>query len=152
MRHLCLALAALLWVVSAAIAEDKTPAEQMDLVKMQGEWKFEEITRRGRTEKARKVQTMKIEGTTMVRGKKQIVFGDEFTLNEKAKPKELDTEAEPYLWQEPLVTRGIYKLEGDRLTICFTIGPKSEPPTRPDTFEATNEQKDRQLAVFIRQK
>ena len=127
MRLLGLALAAALLTGPAVRGDDEKAAASGDLKKLQGTW----VSTADNAQESRWVFEGKKSTTT--------AGGREYVCEVKVDPK-----ATPHPTIDFLVTegeddskgktsRGIYKLEGDKLTICVTIPGQG---SRPAEFEA----------------
>src|SRR5262245_30579920 len=100
-----------------------------DLKKMQGKWRVVELIDDG-ADKKTDPKAIKI-----ITGNKVFDPGadteDEFKLDATKKPKELDV----YIARKGVVPhqlRGIYELQGDKMTVCLDIDGKG----RPKAFES----------------
>jgi uncharacterized protein (TIGR03067 family) len=134
MRFNGLVLAVVALLAGAVYSQDNTDAKS-DKQKLQGEWK---------------PVSMKTEGTDVTAGLAKVTDGSDliafdgdkmvskqgtekkslpFKLDPVRKPKELDLDA----GDGKTVIRAIYKLDGDDLTICFSLSEKQERPTDFDT-------------------
>lgn len=127
--RLLFALPALLLLATAVEAADKT-----DLDKMQGDWKIASAKRDGKDAppeiKEGKMNVSK-NTFTMIFTRNGAERKDpiDVKLNEKKSPKQLD-----FVTKDGTVgNHGIYKLEGNKLTICFA---RARDP-RPTKFEST---------------
>ena len=120
-------------------AEDPKKAQEA----FQGEWKLTTWAKLGRDFPKEKLKNSKV----VVKGDAMSMTLDEqttdmtFTLDPKADPPALDFRSEG----NKRVIRGIYKLERDKITICFGI----EGSTRPTEFKAS---RDNSIMVIERVK
>jgi len=128
--------------VASLLVTPSLIAQEGDLEKFQGDWIWQSIESNGEKAKAvtrRFVYTFK--------GSEYVVSVDggkpsgaiPFTLDPSKTPKTIDR-----TMASGNVLRGIYKLEGDTITIC-SEGRSGERPTE---FKTTN--KDWRLSVFKR--
>jgi uncharacterized protein (TIGR03067 family) len=78
--------------------------------------------------------TFMADGKLMIReGKKEKPDSGSYTVDAKKNPAEIDL-VPPKDKTEPTV-QGIYKIDGDTLTLCFSRGP-GKTTTRPTKFES----------------
>ena len=143
-----LALAAAL---AATAEEKKEDAGKADLKAMQGEWAGDSFTRDGMAFPADDAQalfrTVKGDRYTMHRFRKKVGSG-KFTLDATKAPREIDIQVDAPKGKKALpVIRGIYKIEKDRITMCYGLpGAK-----RPAKFEAP-EKSGLTLVTWVREK
>lgn len=139
----CLALAL------AAQTPEPSPEAKAELAKHQGVWRSVSFRREGKETAEAVVRsiTREVEGDRVVwRRDGKSFSGSTIVLDPKADPKTIDVHADGGPGRDKVV-RGLYKLEGDRLTLC-TADP-DQP--RPAAFRA--EPGDRwTLMVFDREK
>jgi RNA polymerase sigma-70 factor (ECF subfamily) len=118
---------ALVAFASLALADDDDEAKRME-----GTWKFVSLTADGEATPQDFLQKAR----WTIRGKEILIPGPaedgkaSFTLDPTRSPKALDMTAMngPFKGKTILC---IYKLEGDRLTICLGGGKADEPGSRP---------------------
>jgi uncharacterized protein (TIGR03067 family) len=118
-----------------------------ELEKLQGEWVFKEGQRHGKkVEASDKKLVLEIKGTKWIlQGQEK---GEFVAIDPTTDPKcfDLGSAEEGTKGQ---AREGIYKIDGDTLTVCIHEGKGKQRPTR---FETTAEQPDTMLAVFERVK
>jgi RNA polymerase sigma factor (sigma-70 family) len=119
------------------------PAAKTDLARIQGEWKLEYVEIDGRPQKLEHFQTIRlvIQGDRATLGRNE---GHDETgsvkLDPTKQPKAIDLNLTPYGGpaDQVLTSPGIYKLEGDKLTICYA--PHLDAgQLRPTEFETAKE-------------
>ena len=138
-----LGLLALAYPLSA-----EPPKEMTDLEKLQGEWVLVGLDVREKT-----VPAGKLAGTTLVIKKDTYTtvvqkkeYPATFTLDPKQDPKHIDMLI-PGDSGAPQLSKGIYKVEGDKLIICRGQAPGGERPrnfvssAKDDVFVVTWERK-----------
>lgn len=136
-----LLLASLLLVAAGADAGKK------DREAMQGDWHCEKFVRDGQAASDDEAQALfrsvKGDAFTVFRFRKKGSAG-KFTLDAAKSPKQID-----FVFEVPkaFTMKGIYKLEGDRLTLCYA-GPGQE---RPKAFES-KEDSGVSLTVWVKEK
>jgi uncharacterized protein (TIGR03067 family) len=127
----------------AAAAEDDN---KKDLKAMQGDWAAEEWTRDGfklADDDARAMfRTVKDDTYTVHRFRKKAGSG-KFKLDATKTPRQIDFFPDA---PKGLVLEGIYKIDGDKLTICYA--PKGKRPTE----FASKEDSGATLTVWLREK
>ncbi len=137
-----LSFLALLGLVLPLVAED--PKKPADLELLQGEWLLVGLEVHEQT-----VPTRKLEGTTLVIRKdkyttivKKKEYAATFTLDQKQDPKYIDMLI-PDDTGTPRLSKGIYKIEGEKLIICRCQAPGGDRPrnfvssTTNDVFVVT---------------
>jgi RNA polymerase sigma factor (sigma-70 family) len=134
---------------AAAPGRASTPSEKdgKDAQRLQGTWVCVSLVIDGKTAAPERVKTTKLFLTnkryrTERDGK--VLFDSTYTIDPGKDPKWMDI-----MGQEDFagkLTHGIYRLEGDRLTLCY---PRSEK-ARPTAFESTKGS-GRTLVVFRRE-
>jgi uncharacterized protein (TIGR03067 family) len=108
------------------------PVPQDDLERFQGDWKFSKLEASGQ-----------VSGPANTRmrfdpGQCQIIDGAgaslpmTFLLDPTQEPRTIDLEY--YLGTEKVIGRGIYRLDGDKLTICYRFDRSGKTPERPSQF------------------
>ena len=129
-------------------ADDKADANKKDLATMQGDWALTSMTRDGMKfpdEDAQALfRTVKGKQYTVSRYEKVAGKGT-FTIDATTKPHTIDflpdTEKD-----KSRVLRGIYKFDGEKLTICYAPAGKDRP-----TEFASKEGQNQTLAVWERE-
>ena len=139
-----LVLAALLGVG----ASPKEDASKKDLERMQGDWAAESMERDGMKLEPDDAQayfrTVKGNSYTVHRYSKQVSAGT-FRLDAMKSPRTIDFMPDFPAKGKPIL--GIYRLEGDKLTLCYPAPGKE----RPREFSA-KEGRGNTLAVWVREK
>jgi uncharacterized protein (TIGR03067 family) len=136
-----LLLLSLLFVAADADANKK------DQDAMQGDWHCEKFVRDGQAASDDEAQALfrhvKGDSFATFRFRKKGSAG-KFTLDASKSPRQID-----FVFEMPkgLQMKGIYKIEGDKLTLCYA-GPKGE---RPAAFES-KEESGVTLTVWVREK
>jgi uncharacterized protein (TIGR03067 family) len=132
-----LSFLALLGLVLPLVAED--PKKPADLELLQGEWVLVGLEVREQT-----VPAEKLAGTTLVIKKdkyttivKKKEYVATFTVDQKQDPKHIDMLI-PDDSGTPKLSKGIYKIDGDKLIICRGQVPGGERP-RNFVSSATND-------------
>jgi uncharacterized protein (TIGR03067 family) len=144
--------AAVLASFTAAFAADapKEDAANADAAKLQGTWqvtKFVDHSEKAAPADEIKDMTFVFKGDGLWIRKDKDHAGHEmkYTLDPSTKPKSIDIDM-----GLPPVTEGIYKLDGDELTICVIGGSRTGlVPTRPSEFKASNPNK---YSLFVLKK
>jgi uncharacterized protein (TIGR03067 family) len=118
-----------LLLVSAHPMPAEPPKEMTDLEKLQGEWVLVGLEVREES-----VPAEKLAGTTLVIKKntyttvvKKKEYPATFTLDPKQDPKHIDMMI-PDEGGTPRLSKGIYKIEGDKLVICRGQAPGGDRP------------------------
>jgi uncharacterized protein (TIGR03067 family) len=130
-------VAGLLFPANAA-PED---AARRDLKKLQGKWRYVSLVIFGQPVKdGLKGRTVEIKGKALTKGR----FGTPFRLDPAKKPRAIDlTEKHTVVSfeggvqktaEKEVVAPGIYRLDGDTLTICYDSGGPAGEPERPTKF------------------
>jgi uncharacterized protein (TIGR03067 family) len=134
-RGVCLSFTAVAltlvpWADTAADKEaDKQELIKKDLEKLQGEWEVASATVNGGDAKdflSDDLLIVKDEGFTF----SKIAKGN-FTLDPTKKPKSFDFDFDLYDQGNATLARGIYEVDGESFTICF-----SDTGDRPEKFAA----------------
>jgi uncharacterized protein (TIGR03067 family) len=129
-----LSLVALVWVVGAS-----NVCRADDSKDIQGIWKAEKIIERGQEMPSEKRQKLRLEfkdGKAIVRPEGEKERPAEYTIDADKNPKNISIKPEG---KDGLI--GIYKLDGDNLTICLS------PEARPTQFESTDKTKTMLLVL-----
>jgi uncharacterized protein (TIGR03067 family) len=149
MKRLATALALAL-ALAASAEEKKEDANKKDLKAMQGDWAGDSFKRDGMAFPADDAQalfrTVKDDRYTLHRFRKKVGSG-KFTIDATKSPKEINfiPDAPPKGKPAPAIP-GIYKIDGDKITMCYAT-PGGE---RPAKFEST-EGSGRTLVVWVRE-
>ncbi len=124
-----------LFLLDDKSSDPKPPpdASAIDLKVMQGTWQLTKGVTNGRPRKTEGVMILVAENTLKTRDGKDEQSGT-FKLNGKKNPKEIDLVFPKGKGFRP--RPGIYKLEQDVLTLCFTSS-NNKRPTRFDEKEGT---------------
>ena len=134
----------LVGLLLAAAPEDDN---KKDLKAMQGDWACEELVKDGfrvPDDDARALfRTVKDDTYTVHRFRKKAGSG-KFKLDATKSPKHIDIIPDG---AKGLVIEGIYKIDGDKLTMCYAA-PKGKRPTE----FASKEESGVTLAVWLREK
>jgi uncharacterized protein (TIGR03067 family) len=119
-------------------AADPAPDAKQEADKLQGEWTMVSLETRGRksTDEAVKGYRLTIRGDRweVTRGGAAAGGDITFKLDPSKDPKEIDLVTKSRGAES--VSRGIYKLEGDTLTLCRTQGTADRPKEFKTTPEA----------------
>jgi RNA polymerase sigma factor (sigma-70 family) len=113
-------------------------AKKLDKEKIQGEWKVDSAKANGQAPQGEEADRIKDATWTITADKITITFKGEdristYEIDPAAKPKTIDIMSE-----KEGTFKGIYKVEGDTLTICSAIGrPARERPTEFDSKEGS---------------
>ena len=127
----------------------KEDAAKADAAKSQGTWqvtKFIDHSEQAAPADEIKDMTFEFKGDSLAISKDKDHAGREmkFTLDPSTKPKGIDLDA------GGKVSAGIYKLDGDQLTICVIGGSRTGlVPKRPSEFKASNAKK---YSLFVLKK
>lgn len=121
------------WLVLALggvlLADDKADANKKDLEKMQGDWALASMTRDGMKfpdEDAQALfRTVKGDHYTVSRYEKVVGKGT-FTIDATKTPRTIDFLPETEKDKSRAI-RGIYKFDGDKLTVCYAPAGKDRP-------------------------
>jgi len=116
------------FALAAPGLKDK-PASAADLI---GLWEHEQSFSNGRDQTQKRDAPLRYEfrkdGTYVIyQGDKELVRPRGFTFDPKAEPAKLDTQTSAGKSTGPSTTFAIYKIEGDRLTICKVHPGKARP-------------------------
>jgi len=105
------------------------PKDKVDPSRIEGDWKLTEYIQAGREEPERTGIVFRIgDGKFLTIGQKEQV---DYNLDAKTDPPSIDL-LPPKNVKEGIIL-GIYKVDGDTLTICFTKGAGAD---RPKKFES----------------
>ena len=152
MMRFALAAMAAVWFGASLVADDRKrdplpEKAQKELDQLQGKWVAKELQRDGKT-----IDVKDHEFVLEIKGDKWIFVGREkavfIALDPTTDPKCVDLKSVEK-GREGQVDEGIYKLDGETLTICLHQG---DGKSRPTKFETSPEQPDTILAVFERPK
>ena len=137
-----LPLVAVLLTAAAAPAQDT----KKELEKLQGEWTMVSLESRGEKVPEETVKQYRL----TIKGDQWTVSSDmgtneaTFKIDPSKDPKTIDLTFKRA--DEAIPSRGIYKLEGDTLTLCRTVGDRERPKEFKTTADAG------QLVVWKRTK
>jgi uncharacterized protein (TIGR03067 family) len=123
MIRLCMTVATVLFLTMNAWADDKDDAAKKEADKLQGEWKI-----------VGQDFTLKIKGTDYEFSAGETEKGT-MTFNPDTKPAQVDVKIKEGN-DAGKKQVGIYKLKGDKLTLCFAMAGETKRPTK---FERSQE-------------
>jgi uncharacterized protein (TIGR03067 family) len=141
------------FLMSARGADDVKPAASDDVkpAALGGKWVYEAQTIGGwDLPQARRDEIwIEIEGSSFFRcGKGGLRQESELTLDPARQPKEFVLRFKHPVSSKVSESKGIYRLEGDRLTLCYDNSGK----TRPSKFESPEGREEIVLSVLKRNK
>lgn len=120
-------------VMPAEVAEDDPVKKELEL--LQGRWEMVERVVRGK--KATADEMKRLKGVMLIEGNKKTGWSDESgkKVDVQETTIKIDPTANPKTVDKTIVkgtgegetTLGIYKLDGDQLTICLAVGTKERP-------------------------
>ena len=152
MMRVSLAALAAVWFSALLAADDGKPKPfperaQKELDRLQGKWVAKSLERDGKT-----IDVKDHEFILEIKGDKWIFVGKEravfVALDTTTDPKCVDLKSVEES-RKGQVDEGIYRVEGETLTICMHQGSGKSRPTK---FETSPDQPDTILAVFERPK
>jgi uncharacterized protein (TIGR03067 family) len=156
MRHLMILWSALcaVWLTSTSSANDTGPAVPDDAVcvsRLDGKWLFEAQTIGGwalpQTDREAIWVEIK-EGAFFRCGAGGLRSRSQLTLDPTQHPKEFNLKLEHPRTGKISVSKGIYRIDGDRLMLCYDNTGK----TRPSKFESPDGREEIVLSVLKRSK
>jgi uncharacterized protein (TIGR03067 family) len=114
-------------LISAAwITLGPTPGDGSDKDRIQGTWRVESATIAGKNASAEELKELQ-KDPMVFRGDKLVGrYEATFKLDPDKKPKEIDVTART--GKQQMTFRGIYRLDGDELTLCLSSVPNGERP------------------------
>lgn len=136
MRQVLVFLGTVVLFVAPAGGDDK---EKSDKDKLQGDWTLVssetgDLGKKDEKEVKRRKLVVKDDGWQHFQDDKAPAVAITFKLDPAKSPKEVDFEAKAPAAPKAVQTKGIYKLEGDTLTVCRTFAVNV---ARPTEFKAT---------------
>ncbi len=154
MRRCAVLLATLVPLLSltAAAADEKEKASKAELEKVRGRWKYVRSETFGKEIPIRGETVVVVDGdkwtleTATAKGE-TVKVEWKFSIDPTQTPRAID-HVKKTEGQKDYVKKGIYKLDGDTLTVCFPMSfPGEEPKPRPKEFKTAD---GGQLQVFKR--
>lgn len=125
--------------------DDPKPADVKNATEaLQGEWKAKSIVKDGFPESDVKSAFLKVEGNKLTIGMQKRESTSTFTIDPSKSPKEINVTVDD---KKKVISQGIWKIEGDNLTICLCLTP--DPSQRPKEFRS---EKDSRYILFVFEK
>jgi uncharacterized protein (TIGR03067 family) len=141
-------IAGLAWLIAGAALAADGPADEVK--KFDGAWVFESVLRNGKADPIDDYKDVRVVfkggSFTLFKGDKELAAGT-FTLPPGQTPAAIDTTMTSGP-DKGKSEKGIYKFDGDKLTLCFGEGDKAP---RPKAFESKEGDKT-ELSVLKRAK
>ena len=139
------AVAVLTWTVAVAADPPKIDDAKADAAKLQGTWQVTTLTDELGPHQDKEAQewTFEFKGDKATSRKSQGSVGRPmaYTLDPSKTPKAID------LNDDGLVIEGIYKVDGDAMTLCLVTGSRNDKTApRPAEFKAD---KEKLYSVFV---
>ena len=131
-----LAASALLALMTVSLRAEDDPKKALE--SLQGEWKVVEFIRNGNADK--KDATIAFDGSKMSIAAEKKTESMTISLDPKANPPAMDIKVSE--GGKDLTIKAIYKLEKDKLSICFALDGKE----RPKEFKS---EKDSKQGLFV---
>jgi len=127
-------LVALISLTATAGGDEKDKAVKQEQEKLQGKWKVVSHEFSGRAGKESSSEPDELKGDKWLRPKRRTAEY-RLKLDPSKNPKQVDLSADRL---GDKVLKGIYKLDGDKLTICYAYDPDLARPTEFKTKAEDN--------------
>jgi uncharacterized protein (TIGR03067 family) len=112
--------------------EPASPAPRDERERFQGDWKFERLELAGIVSRPETTRMTFNAGQCKILDAAGKDLPMTFQVDPTQEPKTIDLEY--FIGPDKLIGRGIYRLEGDRLWICYRFDSPERPPERPSQF------------------